>query len=217
MTKLRMFMFAAAAVIVAFGVSAQQALALDPHFKVTVMKAPGVITDAVPAAASQLHQLYTTMGVAAPADSLGNGYWPCFTGGSDADCSSIPAGAVVVGIPFYTWNLTACTSSTSACGQISWMFETDVASTSATIDVSITVTQGTSTIMNTGTVPVGTNPGAGYVEVISDNVGFGPGDCAVGTCATPVAGAAKITVTTTIGKQKATGTANITLSATGGA
>jgi hypothetical protein len=211
MTKIRMFMFAALAVIVAFGVCGQQALALDPHFKTIVVgRAP--VSDAVPDAAAQVHQLYTMMGVAPPLDASSLDTWPCFTGGSDPDCSSIAPGGLVLGIPFYTWSLTSCTSSTAACGQISWMFETDVTSTKTAIDVSITVTQGTSTIMNTGTVKIGTNPGSGYVEVISDNVGFGPGDCVVGTCATPVAGAAKITVTTTIGKQKATGVENITLS-----
>jgi hypothetical protein len=55
MTKIRMFMFAALAVIVAFGVCGQQALALDPHFKTIVVgRAP--VSDAVPDAAAQVHQ-----------------------------------------------------------------------------------------------------------------------------------------------------------------
>jgi|HubBroStandDraft_1064217.scaffolds.fasta_scaffold02475_9 hypothetical protein len=213
MTKIRMFMFAAVAVIVAFGMVGQQALALDVHFHSMIIGKADV-PDVMPDAASQLHQLITVMAVASPETSSSNFYWPCFTGGSDPLCSSIPAGGVVLGAPFYTWPLTTCTSSTAACGQIYWLFETDVASTKAAIDVSVTVTQGTSTIYNTGTVDVGTNPGAGYVEVIWADVGFGPGDCATGTCATPVAGAATITTTTTVGKQKATGKATITLSAT---
>jgi hypothetical protein len=217
MTKTRMFVFAALAVIVAFGVCGQQALALDPHFKVVTIGHGTTQSDAVPDAASQVHQGITAMGAAAPADSSGNATWPCFTGETDPDCSSIAAGGLVVGIPAFTWNLAACTSSTAACGQIYWTFETDVKSKTAPINISLTVTQGTSTIYSTGTIDVGTNPGAGFIEAIAGNVAFGPGDCTVGTCATPVAGAATITVTTKIGTSTATGTAHITLSATGGA
>jgi hypothetical protein len=216
MTKIRMFMFAALAAIVALGVCGQQALALDTHFKIASIGRAPVQSETLPPAASQVHEGVTGMGVAPPLDAGGLDTWPCFTGTTDADCSSIASGGLVIGVPVYTWSLTNCTSSTAACGQIFWTFETDVVSTKTPIDVSITVTQGTTTkttIFSTGTQSVGANnPGAGYIEVISDDVAFGPGDCAAPTtCGTPVAGPATITVTTIIGKQKATGTATITL------
>jgi hypothetical protein len=210
-----MFMFGALSAIAVFGICGQQALALEPHFRIaTIGRQP--VAEAVPeAATSQVHQGITGMGVAPPLDAGGGDTWPCFTGGTDVDCSSIAAGGLVVGVPAYTWSLTGCTSSTNACGQIYWTFETDVANTKAPMEVSITVTQGTTTkttIASTGTVDIGPNPGAGFIEVISDDIAFGPGDCATGTtCGTPVAGAATITIITTIGKSKAEGVAQITL------
>ncbi len=215
MTKIRMFAFAALAVIVALGV-AGQAFAVDPHFKVVTVGPVAGHTDVVPDAASKVHQLMTNMGVAAPADASDLPTWPCFTGGSDPDCSSITAGGLVVGIPFYTWSLSGCTSSSEACGQIFWAFETDVPSTTAKIEITLNVTQGSNTIYSTGSAPidVGDNPGKGYMEIISGNVGFGVGDCGAGvTCVAPVAGAATITTTTKIGTSTATGKAVILLSA----
>jgi hypothetical protein len=207
-----MFMFAALAVIVAFGVCGESALALDPHFRVASIGALPVQTDNQPAAASLVHQGITGMGVLPPLDATSVDTWPCFTGGSDPDCSSIAAGGLVVGVPLYTWSLTGCTSSTAACGQIFWTFETDVTSKKTAINVSITVTQGTSTIMSTGTVDIGKNPGAGFIEIISDDVAFGVGDCAAPTmCVAPIAGPATIKVTTAIGQQKSSGTYAITL------
>jgi len=217
-------MFAALAAMAVLGVCGQQALAQDailkPHVYSVVLGRAAAQPDAMPeATASQVHQLYTTMNELPPLDGSGNPEWPCAGGGSNADCSSIAAGGLVIGFPFYTWPLTTCTSSTEACGEITWMFETDVASTKATIDITITVTQGTTTksdIYTSGTIKGGTNPGAGYTEVFAIPVAFGAGDCfATGTtCVTPVAGPATITVTTTIGKQTATGVAQITLSST---
>jgi hypothetical protein len=222
MTKTRLFIFTAIAVIGAFGVCGQQALAQEsvsnPHLhSVVIGKAP-VQSDVAPdATASQVHQLYTTLNELPPLDSSNNPEWPCSGGGTDPDCSTIAQGGLVIGFPFYTWPLTTCTSSTDACGEVTWMFETDVASTKTKIDVSVTVTQGTTTkttIYSSGTLSAGTNPGAGYTEVYALPVGFGPGDCfATGsTCGTPVAGPATITVVTTIGKQTATGVATIILS-----
>jgi hypothetical protein len=222
MTKIRKSMLAALAVTVVFGVCRQQALAqslvLNPHVHSVVIGKSLASPDAEPdATASQVHQLYTTMNELPPLDTSGNPEWPCAGGGADADCSSIAEGGLVIGFPFYTWPLTTCTSSTEACGEITWMFETDVASTKAAIDVTVTVTQGTTTkttIYSSGKLSAGTNPGAGYTEVYALPVAFGSGDCATGTCGTPVAGPATITVVTTIGTQKATGTAQIKLSST---
>jgi hypothetical protein len=212
MTKTRMFMSAALAVVFAFGVCAESALALDPHFRLISIGSRPVQTDAVPDAASLVHQGVTAMGVLPPLDASSLDTWPCFTGGTDPDCSAIAAGGLVIGVPVATWSLTNCTSSTLACGQIFWTFETDVTSKKTAIDVSITVTQGTSTIMSTGVVNIGKNPGAGFIEAISDDVAFGVGDCASPTvCVAPVAGPATIKVTTAIGQQKAAGSYAITL------
>lgn len=215
MTKIRMFMFAVLAVMVAFAMGAQPAFAQDlaanPHIRIATIGRVPVQPDAGPDATSLVHQGITAMGILPPPDSGGLDSWPCFGGGPD--CPTIAVGGMVVADPFYTWPLTNCTSSTTACGQIYWTFETDVASTKAPINVSITVTQGTTTkttIMSiSGTV--GTNPGAGYLEVVSADVAFGPGNCMTGTCGTPVAGPATIRVVTTIAKQRAVGTAQIAL------
>ena len=212
MTKTRISMSAALAVVVAFGVSGSSALALEPHFRIVSVGNAAVQSEAAPAAASQVHQGVTAMGVLPPLDATSADTWPCFTGGTDPDCSSIAQGGLVLGVPVYTWPLAACTSTTAPCGQIYWTFETDVTSKKTPIDVSVTVTQGTSTILSTGTVALGKNPGAGFIEAISDDVAFGPGACvAPATCVAPVAGTATIKVTTTIGTQKATGTYTIKL------
>jgi len=214
MTKTRISMFAALAVIVALGLFGQPALAADFQLHSMIIAKADLPAGMVsPDAASQLHQLVTAMGAGSPDTSSDVPYWPCFTGGSDPACSSIPAGGIVLGAPFYTWPLTTCTSSTEACGTIYWLFETDVASTKAEIDVTVTVTQGSNTIYTVGGA-VGKNPGAGNVEIVYANAAFGEGDCFNGgTCVNPSAGVATITTTTTIGKQSATGKATITLSA----
>jgi len=219
MTKNRMSQFAALVASVGFCVCGQQALALDPHFRIVTIGQAPVQSDAEQAAASGIHQLITAFGVLPPLDSHDKPEWPCFGGGGNADCSSIALYGLVIGDPYYTWPLRTCTSSTEACGQVYWVFETDVTSTTTPIDVSVTITQGTATkttIYASGTYPLGVNnPGAGYIEVVDNDLAFGPGNCAAGfTCGTPVAGVATITVVTTIGTHSATGTAKITLSAT---
>jgi hypothetical protein len=221
MTKIRMIMFAALAVIVALGVTGQQALAEELvsnlHLQGAIVGRVPVQPDTEPdATASQVHELYTTMNALPPVDSSGNGEWPCAGGGSNPDCASIAEYGLVIGFPFYSWSLTGCTSSTAACGEITWMFETDVKSTKAAVSFSITVTQGTTTktdIYTAGPLSGGTNPGQYYTEVFALPVAFGSGDCFTTgtTCGTPVAGPATVTVTTTIGTQKATGTAVIYL------
>jgi len=220
MTKTRMFMFAAFAAMVALGVCGQVALAesvSNPHLHVAVIHSRGFVSpDAVPDAASQVHELYTTMNELPPLDGSGQPEWPCGGGGGDADCAGIAGGGLVIGFPFFTWPLTSCTSSTTACGEITWMFESDVKSTAAKVTVSVTVTQGSTTktpIYTSGPLSAGTNPGQFYTEVFAIPVAFGPGDCFQKgtTCGTPVAGPANITVTTTIGNQKTTGQAVINL------
>lgn len=218
MTKIRMFGIAAPAVMVAFGVYGQAAFAQDsaiskPQLHMATIGRVQVGPDDVPDAASQVHQGITGMGVLPPQDTGGVDEWPCFGGGGDADCSTIALGGLVIGTPVYTWPLTACTSNTAACGQIFWTFETDIKSTTAPINVSITVTQGTTTKTTIASLSgnVGANPGAGFIEIISADVAFGPGDCGAGTCGTPVQGPATIKVTTKIGTSTATGSAVILL------
>lgn len=223
MTKIRMFMIAALAVVVALGVCGQpahaQELITNPYLHGAVIGRVPIEADAVPdAAAAQVHELTTSMDVLPPLDADNNPEWPCFGGGTD--CASIATDGLVIGAPFYTWSLKTCTSSTYACGELTWTFETDVKSTTAAVSFLVTVTQGTTTkttIYKSASLSGGTNPGTGYVEVWALPIAFGPGDCATGTCGTPVAGPATLTVVTTIGTQKATGTATITLSSTGGA
>ena len=218
MTKIRVIPFAALAVIVALGMIGQPALAQDfvstLHLQGTIAGRTAPHSDAVPDAASQVHELYTTMNELPPLDGSGNGEWPC--GGGSPDCADIAAGGLVIGFPFYSWSLTGCTSSTLACGEITWMYETDVKSTTAKVSFQVTVTQGSTTkttIYSAGPLSGGKNPGQYYTEVWSLPVGFGPGDCFTTgtTCGTPVAGPATVTVTTTIGTQKTTGTAVIYL------
>jgi hypothetical protein len=220
MMKIRMIMFAALAVIVAFGVCGQQAQAQNSRTTLSVVgKAPThpVTPDASP---SLLYQGVTTMGVLPPADPNGNAYWPCFTGGgsnpNSADCSTIPAGGVVFGFPVYTWPLTSCTgvSSTAPCGQVYWTFEDDN-STSGEISAQVVVKQGTSYVYDSGYVKLGKNTGLdGYILAISFDVAFGVGNCTptTVTCVAPVSGPATITVYSRIGSDTpVTGTYKITL------
>ena len=211
MTKTRMFMVAALAVIVAFGVSelqAQSVVGMNPKLT-AVAKVPteGVSPDAtIPG----LIGGELAMGTLPPADGGGNAYWPCFTGGSDADCSAIPAGAWVSGIPSITWSKTGCTNAT--CAQLTWWFQDNT--TDATDDLIITLTakEGVKTIMNSGALDFGPNPFAGgYLVVLTAYVGFGTGECAVGTCRNPSAGDATLTAEVQVGTAKATTKQTITL------
>jgi len=210
MTKIRVIMFAALAVIVAFGVTGQ-ALAQDsvanPHIHVATLGTVRVPHANIPDATTALNQGITAMGVAAPLDASSLDEWPCFgdepSQANAADCSSIAAGGIVLGIPVQNWSLANCTNSSTGCGgQIYWTFEDD--STTGTLYVSITVKQGSTIIFGTGSVKLGTIKGApGTIEVISDDgiafLGAGSGSCATGiTCGTAVSGPATITVATTI-------------------
>lgn len=214
MNGIRLSTFAALAAIAAFGVAGPPALAQDatpinPHFHVGTLGMLRVPHANVPNATTALNQGITAMGVGAPADSGGGDTWPCFTG--DAvnfpDCSSLPAGGLLVGIPVQNWPLSDCTNSTTGCGgQIYWTFEDD--SAKGALIVSVTVTQGTTTILATGNANLGTVKGSpGAIEIIYlDGIAFlGAGSCPPTgiTCGTPVAGPATISVVTTI-KQSST-------------
>ncbi|HUO29921.1 MAG TPA: hypothetical protein VMU80_11940 [Bryobacteraceae bacterium] len=141
-------------------------------------------------------------GTTPPLDGQGNEEWPCFTGGSDADCSSIPAGAVVVGMPYQYWSLAACNISNpgESCGQIYWSFSSNTAS--GDVQVSETIKQGNNVIYKSGVTDLG--PGtAPFVSFVWDEIGFGPNACS--GCVAPVKGAAEIMTTATVGSSTMSG------------
>ncbi len=100
-------------------------------------------------------------------DGSGADEWPCFGGGSGADCPTIVAGGVVVGIPQYVWSFAncdaSCASDTTPCGQTETWYEDDSNDTSAKDDLtySVVVTQGKNVIADSGTVDFGPNPYGG--------------------------------------------------------
>ena len=110
---------------------------------------------------------------------------------------------MLIGEPTPVQSLANCTTASApGCGQV--YYTITVGSGAGTVSLGITAKQGTSTILDVPLTAAGSIPSgqAGYIYVITwDDIGFGPGDCATGvTCATPVAGAATITVSTKIGK-----------------
>jgi len=209
MTKMRIIMFAALAVIVVFGVSGLQAQVAGNAKLTAVTKVPtsGVSPDAtVPG----LIGGELGLGVLPPADSSGYAYWPCFTGDSDADCSSIPAGGWVSGIPYIDWSKSGCTN--QICTQLTWWFQDNT--TDATDDLVITVTakQGSKYILNSGALDFGPNPFAGgYLVVLTAYEGFGTSECAVGTCSNPKPGDAVVETEVQVGSSTATTKTTITI------
>lgn len=215
MTKTRMFLFAALAVILVLGVAGQA----NAQVKVSgprLTAAGPAMSHVNPNTSTDLHPVATYLGVAPPADGSGNAEWPCFTGGSDPDCSSIPAGGVVVGVPAYTWSLTGCTgqASSAPCAGINFWFEDDSTS-SSDISVALTVKQGTSYIYDFPKTSFGSNsPYTGYIIVFSADVAFGDfsGNCPKKVvCVNPVAGTADITATVSIGTDSAVSKATFAL------
>jgi hypothetical protein len=206
-TKTRMFIFAALAATVTFGVVGQPALAAAPQFHISVIGHVPAQVSPDPAAPT-IFQLATNFGTLAPVDGSGNDEWPCFTGGSDADCSSIPAGGLVVGVPTYTVSLADCLNPNVACIWGYEAVEDDNPSTTEAFKWGLRMTQGDSVILDTGMLNFGPNtPNAIYV--IGGNLDVGPGNCAVGTCAAPVAGKATATTYTWVGKSVVLGHATI--------
>jgi hypothetical protein len=202
MTKIRMFMFAALAVIVAFGVCGQPVLAATPHFQVKVVgPSSGQVGEEVsPDVSSKVYELASGVSDSIPPlDGSGFPDWPCFTGGSDPDCSSIPAGGVVVSYPQYTLSLADAVAGDAIW--IYWWIEDDNASTKKPLNASITITQGTgaglTTILQTGDFSLGNNVQGSVI--ISGAVGVGVGNCATATCVAPVAGRTTMKIDTWVG------------------
>ena len=191
MTKVRMLLFTALAVVLACGICGQQALAQDLAGDAQISAiAVGHITDVSPEVATSpgMFQGITGMGPNPPA----SGDWPCF--GGSANCAGVAAGGLVIGEPEQVWSKTC-----SGCGQIYYTFQTTTANGTAT--VTITVTQGSpaKTLFKTkGSFAVAKN----VIEVIS----VGPVSFTGG-----VAGAATIQATTTIGTATIKGGAKIVL------
>ncbi|HTQ56491.1 MAG TPA: hypothetical protein VMI94_18620 [Bryobacteraceae bacterium] len=190
MTKIRTFWLCALAVILVFGVGGQQALraqdAVNPHIHMARLASGS----AVHAASTVVLPGILSIGFPL-ADSGGADTWPCFTG-FGADCTSIPAGGLVVAVPSVGDVSSAC----SACAQIYWTFETNGTGPGA---VAVAVKQGSTTVYSLqggiGTI----TPGVWVVWV--DGVTF--------TGAVP--GAATINVLDVVGSGKAKASASIYL------
>ncbi|MGC9950538.1 MAG: hypothetical protein ABSF64_29580 [Bryobacteraceae bacterium] len=205
MTKNRMFLFAALALILAFGASSQLALAADgPKIHAVILgHAPGVSHGAAPDATPTASSGITAMGPI-------NAAWPAFCGATGTGCASDPSGTILIGAPEELFSAATCTSSTVACGQIYNFVESNTAT--GNWEAQIEVKQGASVIYDSGLVNFNETFPAGDIGYTSASVGFGPGDCPAGvTCVAPKAGAATITYTNKIGKVTITGTQTITL------
>jgi len=157
----------------------------------------------LPQVPAGLYPLSAQFGNLPPKDGSGNDYWPCYTGGSNADCSSIPNGGVVAGIPVYAWSLANCDNSSppaTPCGQIYFLYQDLTGDTTDHLVLTITVKQGSNYIFAKGPVDLGPNPYLNEVVVFSGDKAFGTqgqtgrgnGWCAGSrhTCVDPVAGLA---------------------------
>ena len=193
MTKVRMFLFSALAVVLACGICGQPALAQDlaggAHGSaISIGHIPDASADASPDATSPgMFQGIVGMGPNPPVA----GDWPCFGGST---CSNVVAGGLVIAEPEQIW-----TKSCSGCGQIFYTFQTTTATGTGTFTVTVTQGSPAKTLFQysfTGSVAKNT------IEAISiSNVSFTGG----------VAGAATINVATTIGTATIKGGAKITL------
>jgi hypothetical protein len=202
-----MFMSAALAATAALGVPgpalAQDSAGFDPHLKlVAVAKIP--MPDISPdTAAPALLGGPLSLGVLPPLDGSGNEYWTCFTGGSDPDCSSIPAGGWVSGIPYLFWPKKTCTNKETACAQLTWWFQDNSTDTTDDLIITISANQGKKFILYE-TIDVGPNPYSGYLVWVSIDVAFGPGNCGTETCSKPVDGEATLQALAIVGSSTAT-------------
>ena len=92
-----------------------------------------IFSDAVPdATVPTLFTALLNIGANPPLDKGGIGYWPCFTGGSDTDCSSIPSGGIVVGEPLPA---AVVPHGCKGCAQIYWIVESTSAAKSGLVKV----------------------------------------------------------------------------------
>ena len=215
MTKARIIMFAALAAIVTFGVcgqaQAQAAAITTPKAMLTaVQKTSGDVSPDGVSPAVKLPGLIggeLAMGVLPPLDGSSYPYWPCLAGGTD--CSTIPGGGWVSGYPFMTWSLSSCNGVN--CGQLTWWFQDNTTDSTDDLVITLTAKQGANFIYNSGPINFGPNPFSGDIVIGTFYPTFGPGNCAVGTCATPVSGKVTLGALAQVGKIKATSTATMYL------
>ena len=125
-------------------------------------------------------------------NSDGSDLWPCFGGGATAnvDCPTIgdpsqafPDNGLVVGVPSYSWSLSACkdtSTATGVCGQTETWYEDDSGDSNDDLTYLITATQGGTTdfIVDSGTVDFGPNVYGGLATpgvnvIIYGDQGFG--------------------------------------------
>lgn len=190
MKKDRMLLFVALAVVLACGFCGYQAVAQDlaGEAQARVITIGHITGAAIPLASGGMFQGITGFGINPPVA----GDWPCFGGATD--CSGIAAGGLVIGTPLQVWS-----KSCSGCGQIYWTVQTTSATGSANITATISQGSPAKAIFkfsgNVGTVP------ANVIDVIS----VGP------VSFTGAAGAATISVSTTIGATTVKGGEHIVL------
>jgi hypothetical protein len=193
MTKFRLLLLTALAVILACGICVQQGLAQEDDLQIgtgqlSMASRGGVFAELEPAGSAGLFQGIVAMGPNPATD----GDWPCFAGGSGTGCSGIPGGGLVIGVPVQVWPLA------SANGQIYWTYETTTAH--GKVHATVTVKQGSTTILNV----------SGSLGTIAANQ-IAYIDLTGATFTGAVAGPAAITVTTKVGTAKITGKATIQL------
>jgi len=152
-----------------------------------------------------------TVGPLPPGGTSSVPTWPSQCGASvtGSFCPSDPAGSILLGAPQQYWPLTTCTSSSTACLQVVDFWANNTATGDWKVDIE--VKQGTKVIFNTGVINTKQTLSAGEEYFSWDSIAFGPGDCATGTCATPVAGPATVSWTNTVGTTKTTATSIIYL------
>jgi hypothetical protein len=204
-----MFTFAALAAAVAFGVGGRPALAAAPQFHMSVIgHVPAQVSP--DSAAPTIFQLVTNFGALAPIDGSGNYEWPCLTGDpiNYPDCSSMPAGGLVIGLPTYTVPLANCLDPNVACIGGEEVVEDDNPSTTKNFNWGLRITQGDAVILDTGMLNFGPNM-PNTIQFIGGNLYVGPGNCATGTCVAPVAGKATATTYTWVGTSVAVGHATL--------
>ena len=197
MRRIRAFLFVALVSIVAFSVSAEQALAQDDDANVYITLTDHWVMGVTPDAAAAV--LAGPVAFVAPPPSAGPPpSWPCIT--PKAPCTSDPVGGILIGLPLQQWPISSTTNCTTVvCGQIMAMFETTTGTGAVTAN--ITIKQGTTTIYSKAAK--GKAATANQVGVISVT--------GIKFATTAVAGAATVTVTTTVGTTKVAGKTTIYL------
>lgn len=195
MIRIRVFLFMGLAAIVAFGVCGQPAQAQDIQVREGTHDSMTAVDHWVPNASPDATAL------AQGPVLWDDGYQvpPCF--GPNAPCSSDPAGGVNVGYPIPFWSISGTSSCKKlACGEIDSFTETT--SASGAVSATITIRQGKTVIYSHKATGLGSVT-AGKVLVVSV--------AGIKLKAAAKAGAAVITVVTTVGTSKSTGKATVYL------